>query len=214
MKKIIQRKTVDYEVYVAYDGTEFSAETFDSIDAAKKQCEKYEQSAAGVITNKAMKVLKPYIVPGSDKISLDAVPEAIRKDMSKWYRWLFDPNHLAIQCIASDLLTANWSCIADNSKAVYTFKPKKQSDIDIVAQYCTISGAPIHNCVYKETDYTKDLAAILNHYHHECTGAEGIKVGHMYLVIVIADLEFTSVIDIEKVTSLWTDLLKDVKENY
>lgn len=161
-----------------------------------------------------MKVLKPYIVPGSDKLSLDAVPEATRKDMSRWRQSLFDPTNLAVQCIASELVTANWSCLSDTAKSVYTFKPKEQSDIDIVAQYCTINGTPIHDWVYKEADYSKDLAAILNHYNSECTGAEGIKVGRMYLVIVVPDNEVTSVIDIENVVCLWIDLLKDVKENY
>lgn len=36
MKKITKKRTVDYEVFVAYDGTEFSAETFSSIDEAKE----------------------------------------------------------------------------------------------------------------------------------------------------------------------------------
>lgn len=134
--------------------------------------------------------------------------------MPKWRQSLFDPVNLALQCIASELVTANWSCLSDTAKSVYTFKPKKQSDIDIVAQYCKINGTPLHDWVYKEEDYSKDLATILNHYNPDCAGADGIKVGHMYLVIVVPENEVTSVIDIENVISLWTDLLKDVKENY
>lgn len=219
MEVITMTKEVQYYTVRAYDGTVFSTEAFGSLDAAKEAAKKYEASAKeasakSIVASKAMKVLKPYKVPGSDKLSFDAVPEATRKNMTKGCQGLFDPTNLAVQCIVSELATANWGFLSDIASAVYIFKPKKQSDIDIVAQYCTINGTPINDWVYKEADYSKDLAAILNHYHSECTGVEGIKVGHMYLVTVIPEAEVTSVIDIENVIGLWTELLNDVKENY
>lgn len=213
MKKIIKKKTVDCEVFVAYDGTEFSAESR-SIDDAKEQCEKYEQSAEAIVTSKAMKVLKLYKVPGSDKLSLDAVPESIKENMPDWKKHLYNPDTLAIHCIASELLTARWSIMDDNADQVYIFKPKKQSDIDTVVQYCNIKSMPINNWCYKETEYGKDLAAVLSHYNTECTDIDSIKVGHTYIVITMPVPEVTSVIDIEKVLSLWTEFLKDVEENY
>lgn len=214
MEKITKKRTVDYEVFVAYDGTEFSAETFSSIDEAKKQCEKYEQSAECIVASKAMKLLKPYIVPGSDKISLDAVPESIRNGMPEWRKNLFNPVNLAIHCIGVDLVTARWSIMDDNAEQIYIFKPKKQSDIDAVVQYCKIKNIPVNDWRYEEKDYGKDLTAVLTHYSTECEGIDSIKVDHTYIVIPMPDIEITSVIDIEKTISLWTDLLKDVKENY
>lgn len=213
MEKITKKKTVDYEVFVAYDGTEFSAETCSS-DNAKEQCEKYEQSAECIVASKAVKVLKPYIVPGSDKISFDAVPESIRNGMPEWRKHLFNPVNLAIHCIGMELLTARWSCMDDNAEQIYIFKPKKQCDIDVVVQYCKIKNMPVNDWCYEEKDYGKDLAAVLAHYNTECEGIYSIKVDHTYIVIPMPDIEVTSVIDIEKVISLWTDLLKDVKENY
>ena len=213
MEKITKKKAVDYEVFVAYDGTEFSAESR-SIDDAKEQCEKYEQSAEAIVTSKAMKVLKPYKVPGSDKLSLDTVPESIRENMSDWHKHLYNQATLAIHCIASELLTARWSVMDDQADQVYIFKPKKQSDIDTVVQYCNIKSMSINDWCYKETEYGKDLAAVLSHYNAECTDIDSIKVGHTYIVITLPVLKVTSVIDIEKVLSLWTEFLKDVEENY
>lgn len=214
MEVITKQKKVDYYVVRAYDGTEFSTETFGSVDAAKDEAKKYEESAKGIIASKAMKVLKPYVVPGSDKLSLDSLSEEQKKNMSSWRKALYNPAELALQCIAAELLTSNWSCLSDTAKAVYTFKPKKQCDIDIVVQYCKIMKAPVHNWVYKEEDYGKDLAPILNHYCPDCTGADGIKVGRTYIVIVVPENGVTSVIDIEKIIGLWAELLRDVKENY
>lgn len=213
MEKITLKKAVDYEVFVAYDGTEFPAERFGSIDEAKEQCEKYEQSAEGIIASKAMKVLKPYKVPGSDKLSIDAVPESIRESMPDWRKHLFNPVNLAIHCIGMELLTARWSCLDDNAEQVYVFKPKNQSDIDIVIQYCNIKNMPISDWGYKETEYGKDLAAVLTYYNTVCT-TDNIKIGHTYIVIPMPAIEGTDVIDIEKVLDLWTEVIKDIKENY
>lgn len=79
MEKITKQKKVDYTVFVAYDGTEFSAETWDSDVKAQEECKQYEESAKGIIAGKAMKVLKPYKVPGSDKLSLDNVSDEIKR---------------------------------------------------------------------------------------------------------------------------------------
>lgn len=212
MKVIRKTKSVQYNVVLAYDGTEFSPETFGSLDAAKEEAKKYEASAEDSITYKAMKVLIPYVVPGSDKLSIDNVPESVKKDMPEWRKKLFNPAELAVQCIASELYTANWSCLSDVATRVYIFKPKKQSDIDSVVQYCKIIGAPVNDWVYKEKYYSKDLAAILNHYNPDC--ADDIVVGRAYIVILVPCNETTCVIDIENVLSLWTELLRDVKENY
>ena len=73
---------------------------------------------------------------------------------------------------------------------------------------------PVRDWGYEEKDYGKDLAAVLAHYNAECEGIDGIKVDHTYIVIPMPNIEVTSVIDIEKAISLWTALLKDVKENY
>lgn len=212
MKKITKKRTVDYEVFVAYDGTEFPADTCSS-DKAKEQCEKYEQSAMDIITSKTMTVLKPYIVPDSDKLSLDALPEDIKNNIANWHKKLYTADRLTIYCIAS-LLTCNYGCFADNADNVYVFKPTKQSDIDNVVQYCELIKCPIYTCEYNSKDYGEALAQILKRYSVELTSLDSIKVGRTYIVIPVSNLEFTSVIDIENVFSLWADLLKDVKENY
>ena len=78
-----------------------------------------KQSAEGIVASKATKVLKPYIVPDSDKISLDAVPESIRNGMPEWRKHLFNPVNLAIHCIGMELLTARYSCMDANATQIY-----------------------------------------------------------------------------------------------
>ena len=214
MKKITKKRTVYYEVFVAYDGTEFSAEAFSSIDEAKKQCEKYEHSTVNIVVSKAMKLLKPYVVPGFEKLNFEALPEDIKNNVVDWRKKLYTADKLTVYCIASSLLTGNYGSFVDNADNVYVFKPTKQSDIDIVVQYCELIKCPIYTYDYNSKDYGEALAQILKHYSVELTSLDSIKVGHTYLVTTVSGLEFTSVIEIESVVNLLSELLKDVKENY
>ena len=216
MAKIItERKEVSFEVAVAYDGTTFSEEKFGSIEAAKTEAEKYESSAKGSVTQRAMKALKPYIVPGSENIKFkDQCDEAkaYMKIHSRIQRLYMDPKYIAINCIAGSLYAGNWSCLEDIAEAVYIFKPKSQDEIDAVMQYIESVNCPIKTIERSKEQYG-EFADILDRY---CTqyNKDGMLVGKTYMLIIVPDAGCTVVVDIHEWLSKVSAFVDDVDAKY
>lgn len=215
MAKIItKKKEVEYRVAVAYDGTTFSEEKFGSIYAAEAEADKYDASAESIIKQRAMKVLKPYVLP--DKYRPleeqdDSVKEycATRSHVAQLYT---SPQNLVIQCIASALYSDNWSCLADICTAVYIFKPKTQEDIEYVTQYFELINAPYCASTRDPKKYG-DIAKVLDKYDLS-SSKEQITPGKTYVVFVIPEYEITSVVDIHEWLSKVSAFVDDVDAKY
>lgn len=215
MAKIItKKKEVEYRVAVAYDGTTFSEEKFGSIDAAEAEADKYDASAESIIKQRAMKMLKPYVLP--DKYRPleeqdDSVKEycATHSHVAQLYT---SPQNLVIQCIASALYSDNWSCLDDMCTAVYIFKPKTQEDIEYVIQYLNLINVPY--CLNtRDPKKYGDIAKVLNKYDLS-SSKEQITPGKAYVVFVIPEYEITSIVDIHEWLSKVSAFVDDVDAKY
>ena len=216
MAKIItKKKEVEYCVAVAYDGTTFSAEKFGSIDAAKAEADKYDASAKSIIEQRAMKLLKPYIVPDSENIKFkDQCDEAkaYMKIHSRIQRLYIDPKYIAINCIAGSLYAGNWSCLEDIAEAVYIFKPKSQDEIDAVMQYIELVNCPIRTIERSKEQYG-EFADIIDRYRTEYN-KDGMLVGKTYMLIIVPDAGCTVVVDIHEWLSKVSAFVDDVDTKY
>ena len=216
MAKIItEKKEVSFEVAVAYDGTEFSAEKFGSIEAAKVEAEKYEASAKGIVKQRAMKVLKPYIVPGSENIKFEDQcdeAKAYMKVHSRIQRLYIDPKYITINCIAGSLYTGNWSCLEDTAEAVYIFKPNSQDEIDAVMQYIESIKCPI-SAIGRRKEQYGELADIIDRYRTEYN-KDDMLVGKTYMLIIVPDVKCTVVVDIHEWLSKVSAFVDDVDAKY
>ena len=209
---ITKKKEVEYRVAVAYDGTTFSEEKFGSIDAAKAEAEKYDSSAEGIVTNRAMKVLKKYRLPDNVP-TLEEQSKEIQENASQrgWIKRLYtNPDELVVNCIASGLYTDHWSCLSDTAAEVYIFKPKTQEDIDIVTQYTNLKNVPLNLHRYNESDYGT-IAELLNKYR---LGNEQPVPGKTYMLITVPDNECTIVVDVHEWLSKVSAFVDDVDAKY
>lgn len=215
MAKIItKKKEVSFDVVQCYDGTEFSAEKFGSIDNARIEAEKYESSAKGIVEQRAMRVLKPYIVPGSENIKFEDQSDEAKAYMEErpWIRRLYkDPKYVAVNCIAATLYAAGWSCLEDTATAVYIFKPKTQDDSDAVMQYLELIDCPMH--IYKRREKYGELADIMNSYTTDYN-KDGMLVGKTYMLIVAPENGCTSVVDVHEWLSKVSAFVDDVDAKY
>lgn len=216
MAKIItKKKEVEYCVAVAYDGTTFSEEKFGSIDAAKAEADKYDASAERIIKQRAMKVLKPYVLPDKHR-PLEEQADSVKgycKNVHSYIASLYEsPQKLAIQCIASSLYSDNWSCLSDWCTAVYIFKPKTQEDIMCVEQYLNSIKAPF--CATKR-DPKKygDIANILNKYDLS-SSKEQITPGKSYVLFVVPETGTATIVDIHEWLSKVSAFVDDVDAKY
>ena len=216
MAKIItKKKEVSFEVAVAYDGTEFSEEQFGSIDAAKAEADKYDATAESIVKQRAMKVLKPYVLPDKYR-PLEEQADSVKEYCKKAYhyvRGLYEsPQKLMIQCIASALYSDNWSCLSDICTAVYIFKPKTQEDIEHVTQYLNLIKAP---CWPDTRDPKKygDIGKILDKYALS-SSVEQITPGKSYVLFVVPDNEATSIVDVHEWLSKVSAFVDDVDTRY
>ena len=215
MAKIItERKEVDYRVAVAYDGTTFSEEKFGSIDAAKAEADKYDASAESIVKQRAMRVLKPYMLPDKYR-PLEEQDDSVKKycTMHGHIAQLYtSPQALTIQCIASALYSDNWSCLDDICTAVYIFKPKTQEDIEYVTQYLNFINAP-YGANTRDPKKYGDLAKILNKYDLS-SSKEQITPGKTYVAFVVPDNATTAIVDIHEWLSKVSAFVDDVDAKY
>lgn len=215
MAKIItKKKEVEYRVAVAYDGTTFSEEKFGSIDAAKAEADKYDASAESIIKQRAMKVLKPYVLPDKYRPleeQADTVKEYCthRNYIARMYE---SEQSLMIQCIASALYSDNWSCLSDWCTAVYIFKPKTQEDIVCVEQYLNSINTPFWVTKRDPKKYG-DLGKILDKYDLS-SSKEQITPGKTYVLFVVPETETTSIVDIHEWLSKVSAFVDDVDAKY
>lgn len=209
---ITMKKEVEYRVAVAYDGTTFSEETFGSIDAARAEADKYNSSAEGIVTRKAMRILKKYCMP--DKVpTLEEQSKEVQEKVSQeyWMKTLYSNlDALVVNCISSGLYTDHLSCLADVASEVYIFKPQTQEDIDIVTQYTALKKVPLNVCSYSKSDYG-DMAELLNKYR---VGYAQPVPGKTYMLIVIPDGETTTIVDIHEWLSKVSAFVDDVDAKY
>lgn len=213
MAKIItKKKEVEYQVAVAYDGTTFSEEQFGSIDAAKAEADKYDLSAVSIVTQRAMRILKPYVLPDKHR-PLEEQAESV-KEYCKNYdyvaRFYKNPQQLMVECIVA--LYSGESFLTDACKVVYVFKPKSHEDIDIVTQYLNLNGTPCHSYKYESEKYG-DIGKILDRYR-QIASAEQITLGKTYILFVAPDIDSTFVVDVHKWLSKVSELVDDVDINY
>lgn len=215
MAKIItKKKEVEYRVAVAYDGTTFSEEKFGSIDAAKAEADKYDASAESIIKQRAMKVLKPYVLPDKHR-PLEEQADSVKEYCTSWKyiaHFYESEQSLMIQCIASALYSDNWSCLSDLCTAVYIFKPKTQEDIACVEQYLNSIKAPFWVTTRDPKKYG-DLANILNKYDLT-SSKEQITPGKSYVLFVVPDTEATSIVDVHEWLSKVSAFVDDVDAKY
>lgn len=216
MAKIItKKKEVSFEVAVAYDGTEFSAEKFGSIDAAKAEADKYDASAESIIKQRAMKVLKPYVLPDKYR-PLEEQADSVKEYCTNKYRYLArlykSPQSLVIQCIASALYNDNWSCLSDWCTGVYIFKPKTQEDIEHVEQYLESIDCPIYTHERCKEKYG-DLCQILNKYDIS-SSVKQITPGKSYVLFIVPENKCTSAVDVHEWRSKVSAFVDDVDAKY
>ena len=215
MAKIItKKKEVEYRVAVAHDGTTFSEEKFGSIDAAKAEADKYDASAKSIVEQRAMRVLKPYVLPDKYR-PLEEQDDSVKNYCAthSYIAQLYtSPQSLVIQCIASALYSDNWSCLADICTAVYIFKPKTQEDIEYVTQYLNLINAPYCANTRDPKKYG-DITKVLNKYDLS-SSEEQITPGKTYVVFVIPEYEITSIVDIHEWLSKVSAFVDDVDAKY
>ena len=215
MAKIItKKKEVEYRVAVAHDGTTFSEEKFGSIDAAKAEADKYDASAKSIVEQRAMRVLKPYVLPDKYR-PLEEQDDSVKNYCAthSYIAQLYtSPQSLVIQCIASALYSDNWSCLADICTAVYIFKPKTQEDIEYVTQYLNLINAPYCANTRDPKKYG-DIAKVLNKYDLS-SSEEQITPGKTYVVFVVPDNAITSIVDIHEWLSKVSAFVDDVDAKY
>ena len=215
MAKIItKKKEVEYRVAVAYDGTTFSEEKFGSINAAEAEADKYDASAESIIKQRAMRVLKPYVLPDKYR-PLEEQDDSVKKycAMHSHVAQLYtSPQNLVVQCIASALYNDNWSCLADICTAVYIFKPKAQEDIAYVTQYLELINAP-YCANTRDPKKFGDIAKVLNKYDLS-SSKEQITPGKTYVVFVVPEYEITSIVDIHEWLSKVSAFVDDVDAKY
>lgn len=215
MAKIItKKKEVEYRVAVAYDGTTFSEEKFGSIYAAEAEADKYDASAESIIKQRAMRVLKPYVLPDKYR-PLEEQDDSVKKycAMHSHVAQLYtSPQNLVVQCIASALYNDNWSCLADICTAVYIFKPKAQEDIAYVTQYLELINAP-YCANTRDPKKFGDIAKVLNKYDLS-SSKEQITPGKTYVVFVVPEYEITSIVDIHEWLSKVSAFVDDVDAKY
>lgn len=209
---ITQKREVEYRVAVAYDGTTFSEEKFGSIDAARAEAEKYDSSAEGIVTRKAMRVLKKYRMPGKEhKLEEQSKEVQEKAGQRSWIKNLYTkPDELVVNCIASGLYSDHWSCLSDTAEYVYIFKPQTQEDIDIVIQYTNLKKVPLNLHKYDESDYGT-VAELLNRYR---LGNEQPVPGKTYMLITVPENECTIVVDIHEWLSKVSAFVDDVDAKY
>lgn len=215
MAKIItKKKEVEYRVAVAYDGTTFSEEKFGSIDAAEAEADKYDASAESIIKQRAMKVLKPYVLPDKYR-PLEEQDDSVKNYCAthSYIAQLYkSPQSLVIQCIASALYSDNWSCLADICTAVYIFKPKTQEDIEYVTQYLELINVP-YGANTRDPKKYGDIAKVLNKYDLS-SSKEQITPGKTYAVFVVPDNAITAIVDIHEWLSKVSAFVDDVDAKY
>ena len=216
MAKIItKKKEVEYRVAVAHDGTTFSEEKFGSIDAAKAEADKYDASAESIVKQRAMKVLKPYVLPDKYRPleeQTDSVKEYCEKVHPYIARLYESPQSLVIQCIASALYSDNWSCLSDICTAVYIFKPKTQEDIEHVTQYLNLIKAPCWSYTRDPKKYG-DIGKILDKYALS-SSVEQITPGKSYVLFIVPDNEVTAIVDVHEWLSKVSAFVDDVDARY
>ena len=216
MAKIItKKKEVEYRVAVASDGTTFSEEKFGSIDAAKAEADKYDASAESIVKQRAMRVLKPYVLPDKYRPfeeQADSVKEYCKNEYGYAVRLYKSPHELVIQCIASSLYSDDWSCLSDMCTAVYIFKPKTQEDIEHVAQYLNLINAPFWTITHDPKKYG-DIGKILDKYKLK-SSVEQITPGKTYVLFVVPEVEETSIVDVHEWLSKVSAFVDDVDARY
>ena len=215
MAKIItKKKEVEYRVAVAHDGTTFSEEKFGSIDAAEAEADKYDASAKSIVEQRAMRALKPYVLPDKYR-PLEEQDDSVKNYCAthSYITQLYkSPQSLVIQCIASALYSDNWSCLADICTAVYIFKPKTQEDIEYVTQYLELINVP-YGANTRDPKKYGDIAKVLNKYDLS-SSKEQITPGKTYVVFVVPDNAITAIVDIHEWLSKVSAFVDDVDARY